>query len=764
MKRTVTASLLLFAIALPSGTLAQPPPDPDPLGIVIKPIPEKLVVLTFDDACASHATFVGPLLKKLGFGATFYITTFGNPAPDPNVYMNWEQIKGLERMGFEIGNHTWSHSQIIGEKVDGSLPDVIKIEELCLANQIARPTTFCWPIYTTSKAFSNMLDERGYLFARSGGRNDRPYRPTLENPFETPSFTMVASTPLETFTSAAKRATRGRIPIYTFHGVPDIEHPGISVEPARFEQMMNFLKDNHYTVIAMRDIARYVDSKKAAKLLPLPEVAPDITITDPADLAAGKTLQGPKAVCETKVAGPQVTFGGSGKGWVAIHAAIDGKRNLIHQAPWLLELHPKTGNNDLSGIAVTGSALQASPQGLNGAPLTLKDATLKLADPMNTWKDFPSPVTLVGSNTVRAIDDHRAVMSGKMTGSGGVTYTGYFALGRISSDSDYSGPTRIAQDEWFVQNGDDRQGHDFFMFGIGGTRPFGTGVVTIAGAVGTRMGPAWGESSLSVIGNPVVLETPLVFSWRTPSSIELAGVVSGPGALVKVFAATDSMPTNKPERPFGSTLRLRGDNTYRGGTRFFSGNLLFDRAGAFGTGVVQLGGKVAGTNHAMILRNQAELTVANAFELAGITDATVDGACPTFGGFRDKCANDPAAPAEFNTTAGDLTLSGSVSGGGGLLKTGDHALILTGKNTYAGPTTVGEGSLHLGNAHSLSPNTEIAVAKGATLELNFKGQAKVRKLVIDGKAQPAGTYRAASSAEVLKGTGELIVAPDKGKP
>lgn len=36
-------------------------------------------------------------------------------------------------------------------------------------------------------------------------------------------------------------------------------------------------------------------------------------------------------------------------------------------------------------------------------------------------------------------------------------------------------------------------------------------MVTIAGSVGTRMGPAWGESTLSVIGNPVVLETSLVF-------------------------------------------------------------------------------------------------------------------------------------------------------------------------------------------------------------------------------------------------------------
>jgi peptidoglycan/xylan/chitin deacetylase (PgdA/CDA1 family) len=31
------------------------------------------IVLTFDDSVASHATFVAPLLKKYGFGATFFV-------------------------------------------------------------------------------------------------------------------------------------------------------------------------------------------------------------------------------------------------------------------------------------------------------------------------------------------------------------------------------------------------------------------------------------------------------------------------------------------------------------------------------------------------------------------------------------------------------------------------------------------------------------------------------------------------------------------
>ncbi len=39
-----------------------------------KPIPEKLVVLTFDDGSISQLRNAGPLLAQLGFGATFFIT------------------------------------------------------------------------------------------------------------------------------------------------------------------------------------------------------------------------------------------------------------------------------------------------------------------------------------------------------------------------------------------------------------------------------------------------------------------------------------------------------------------------------------------------------------------------------------------------------------------------------------------------------------------------------------------------------------------
>src|SRR5262245_61400576 len=80
-----------------------------PAGAVLEPVPDKLVVLTFDDSKASHYTVVRPLLKKYSFGATFFITEGFTFRTNKDDYLTWEQIAELHRDGFEIGNHTRDH-------------------------------------------------------------------------------------------------------------------------------------------------------------------------------------------------------------------------------------------------------------------------------------------------------------------------------------------------------------------------------------------------------------------------------------------------------------------------------------------------------------------------------------------------------------------------------------------------------------------------------------------------------------------------------
>lgn len=77
--------------------------------IAAEPIPEKLVVLTFDDSVRSHFTVVRPILLNYGFSATFFITEGFDFKENKRDYMTWDEIAQLHRDGFEIGNHTRDH-------------------------------------------------------------------------------------------------------------------------------------------------------------------------------------------------------------------------------------------------------------------------------------------------------------------------------------------------------------------------------------------------------------------------------------------------------------------------------------------------------------------------------------------------------------------------------------------------------------------------------------------------------------------------------
>ena len=98
MSRRLLAVLLYVLVALTAAAA---------------PVPDKVVVLTFDDSSASHHAVARPLLKRLGFGATFFITEGFTFRTNKRDYMTWEQIAELHRDGFEIGNHTRDHLSLI---------------------------------------------------------------------------------------------------------------------------------------------------------------------------------------------------------------------------------------------------------------------------------------------------------------------------------------------------------------------------------------------------------------------------------------------------------------------------------------------------------------------------------------------------------------------------------------------------------------------------------------------------------------------------
>ncbi len=105
-------------------------------------VPDKLIVLTFDDSVASHYTVARPLLKRYGFGASFFITEGFNFRTNKKDYMTWDQIAELHRDGFDIGNHTRDHLSITAKTVSRLADQLKTIDSRCRDHKIPKPTTF----------------------------------------------------------------------------------------------------------------------------------------------------------------------------------------------------------------------------------------------------------------------------------------------------------------------------------------------------------------------------------------------------------------------------------------------------------------------------------------------------------------------------------------------------------------------------------------------------------------------------------------------
>jgi putative heme-binding domain-containing protein len=260
----------------------------------LQPIPDKLVVLTFDDGNKSDRTFVADVLKKHGFGATFYVTEGLGFLKNKERYLSWQDIRELHDMGFEIGNHTQHHENVARLSQERLTASVKHIDQRCIENGIPKTTTFCYPGYHHSLEAVRTLEGLGFLFARRGvgpefpdggeGARGPAYDPKSDHPLLIPTTGYAGPKwGFDDLKWAVEQARDSKICVLNFHGVPALEHRWVSASQADFARYMQYLKDEKCTVIAVRDLARYVD---AAKRPQDPYAAINLRVQPPRDLVA----------------------------------------------------------------------------------------------------------------------------------------------------------------------------------------------------------------------------------------------------------------------------------------------------------------------------------------------------------------------------------------------------------------------------------------------------------------------------------------------
>ncbi|MBR0647286.1 autotransporter outer membrane beta-barrel domain-containing protein [Plastoroseomonas hellenica] len=186
----------------------------------------------------------------------------------------------------------------------------------------------------------------------------------------------------------------------------------------------------------------------------------------------------------------------------------------------------------------------------------------------------------------------------------------------------------------------------------------------------------------------------------------------------------------------GGSLILTGENTYTGGTTINAGVLV-----QLGTGGTS--GSIVGNvlNNGTLTFNRSDaLVLAGAISGSGavrqegtgttvltgentytggttITQGTLQlGNGGTSGSIIGNVVNNSLHSLVFNRSD-TLVFPGVISGIGAVRQEGTGTTVLTGANTYSGPTSVNAGTLQAGAAGSFSPASAVTVASAGTLAL-----------------------------------------------
>lgn len=104
------------------------------------PLPERPIILTFDDGYRDAYTYAYPLLKKYGFVGTFFLVTAPIDQGNPE-YVSWAQVVRMHEGGMEFGAHTYTHPDLRGKTVDYIVWQVVGSKEAIEA-RIGEPVRF----------------------------------------------------------------------------------------------------------------------------------------------------------------------------------------------------------------------------------------------------------------------------------------------------------------------------------------------------------------------------------------------------------------------------------------------------------------------------------------------------------------------------------------------------------------------------------------------------------------------------------------------
>jgi peptidoglycan/xylan/chitin deacetylase (PgdA/CDA1 family) len=146
-----------------------------------KPVPDGVVVITFDDAYRNIHDNAAPILREFGFPFTVFVST-EFVANRQRGYMTWDDLSALQKLGGTLANHTHRHPHLL-RRLEGESEsawkariqsEITTAEQLLQAHVGDHPRYLAYPYGEANEAVIAMVQQLGYIgFGQQSGAVDK---------------------------------------------------------------------------------------------------------------------------------------------------------------------------------------------------------------------------------------------------------------------------------------------------------------------------------------------------------------------------------------------------------------------------------------------------------------------------------------------------------------------------------------------------------------------------------------------------------------
>ncbi|MES2657042.1 MAG: autotransporter-associated beta strand repeat-containing protein [Verrucomicrobiota bacterium] len=354
-----------------------------------------------------------------------------------------------------------------------------------------------------------------------------------------------------------------------------------------------------------------------------------------------------------------------------------------------------------------------------------------------------------------------ATVSGVISGTGGLTSTNSGVL-TLSGTNTYTGNTTISA-------GTLKNGSASTFTNKGSLTMNGTGTLDLNGFNASFKEFGSGSVAGNTITNSGASDATLALATVSFNNTLAALVKDGTTNKLALTFSNNNQFINfltNPANTFSGGLTLLNHSGGLGGTRLAilspivtTGSPGAITSSTLGIGPITIGqtstdraGIIFATTNNNTLANDIVFNTALGSDQPGIRFGTTGNVLSG-----SITANSDAAFS--GPSPGSATVSGVISGVGGVSVSEGVAITLSGVNTYTGNTTVNGGTLIVAtnSATTFADTSTVSIASGAVLDLPNAATDTVTRLVINGSILPAGIYDASSPATsgFITGSGKI---------